>query len=350
MGGQHPLVDHLKQQNAPMAASRIAALTSGAAGAAAAGGGTPDPRADDPPFPSFECALPGCTAPAHIDYCLGVVHDYCTRAHYLQHEAIRHGHGHARGGGSRGGGRGGGGRSPGGFDDTHGGYVTGYGADQHGGGTAGTAAAAAAAAAAAGVTLPTFGANQFAQQILARLGLSANHAGMVAGPGGGGGGGGGVPLNGGGYGGGGGGGYGGGGGHGGLHGGHWHPGGPPRMQDDALDIDSMTREEILALSERIGSVRVGLTRRQLSHLPVYKYRRPRPAVECVDSSCDDGDGAAEALQAVNCVICVCEIEEGEDVRTLPCTHVFHKGCIDKWLLSDAFGAKSCPVCMAEVKV
>jgi len=115
--------------------------------------------------------------------------------------------------------------------------------------------------------------------------------------------------------------------------------------DDGLDLDNMTHEEIIALSERIGSVRVGLTRRQLHHLPLERYRAPcRPA-----AGAGAGAGENERSEA-NCVICVCELEEGEEVRTLPCGHVFHRGCIDTWLLSDAYGAKSCPVCMKEVKV
>jgi hypothetical protein len=117
---------------------------------------------------------------------------------------------------------------------------------------------------------------------------------------------------------------------------------PAARGDDNVDIDGMTREQILALTESIGTVRVGLTRRQLATLPTHTYRAPRRAAG--DSSAD------EAPAAETCVICCCELEDGDEVRTLPCSHGFHRGCIDKWLLSDAFGAKSCPVCITEVKV
>jgi hypothetical protein len=42
-----------------------------------------------------------------------------------------------------------------------------------------------------------------------------------------------------------------------------------------------------------------------------------------------------------CSICLCDMEEGEIRKELPCTHGFHKDCIDKWL-KDYKG--TCPVC------
>ncbi|KZV81895.1 hypothetical protein EXIGLDRAFT_360558 [Exidia glandulosa HHB12029] len=44
-----------------------------------------------------------------------------------------------------------------------------------------------------------------------------------------------------------------------------------------------------------------------------------------------------------CPICILDFEEGEDVRVLPCKghHMFHRECVDPWLL-DSSG--SCPLC------
>ncbi|XP_022989093.1 E3 ubiquitin-protein ligase ATL41-like [Cucurbita maxima] len=48
--------------------------------------------------------------------------------------------------------------------------------------------------------------------------------------------------------------------------------------------------------------------------------------------------------AVECAVCLCAVENGEEARVLPnCKHTFHLECIDKW-----FGLHStCPICRTE---
>eukprot|EP00116_Pleurobrachia_bachei_P005946 sb/3466208/ len=46
----------------------------------------------------------------------------------------------------------------------------------------------------------------------------------------------------------------------------------------------------------------------------------------------------------SCNICLCEIDQGVTVRTLPCFHTFHSVCIDNWLCRKA----ECPVCRHKV--
>merc|ERR1712137_815690 len=36
----------------------------------------------------------------------------------------------------------------------------------------------------------------------------------------------------------------------------------------------------------------------------------------------------EPSETCTCVICLCDFEEGEQLRLLPCVHLFHKPCID----------------------
>lgn len=45
-----------------------------------------------------------------------------------------------------------------------------------------------------------------------------------------------------------------------------------------------------------------------------------------------------------CAICLCPFEAGDDVKQLPCSHIYHPECIDAWLRRDA----TCPLCKQPV--
>ena len=47
-----------------------------------------------------------------------------------------------------------------------------------------------------------------------------------------------------------------------------------------------------------------------------------------------------------CVICMVDFETGVTVRYLPCTHSFHKECIDTWLMR----VLNCPTCTKEIRL
>ncbi|XP_050220675.1 E3 ubiquitin-protein ligase RHA2A [Mercurialis annua] len=49
-----------------------------------------------------------------------------------------------------------------------------------------------------------------------------------------------------------------------------------------------------------------------------------------------GGGADEG-----CVVCLCKLRDGDQVRKLDCRHVFHKHCFDGWLDHLNF---NCPLC------
>nr|GMD13493.1 E3 ubiquitin-protein ligase RHA2B-like [Ipomoea batatas] len=54
----------------------------------------------------------------------------------------------------------------------------------------------------------------------------------------------------------------------------------------------------------------------------------------------------ESNGAVDCAVCLCKIEEGEEVRDLKCKHIFHRACLDRWL---GTGRITCPLCRTHVK-
>ena len=50
-------------------------------------------------------------------------------------------------------------------------------------------------------------------------------------------------------------------------------------------------------------------------------------------------------QFQKCVICMEKYEINDEVKTLPCFHLFHKSCIDQWLKS---GNDTCPICKNKI--
>jgi len=55
--------------------------------------------------------------------------------------------------------------------------------------------------------------------------------------------------------------------------------------------------------------------------------RPQPAAE----------------EELTCPVCICEFEEGEQVRVLSCNHSFHCQCIDVWMAEQG----TCPMCRSD---
>ncbi|CAD7941889.1 unnamed protein product [Amoebophrya sp. A120] len=58
---------------------------------------------------------------------------------------------------------------------------------------------------------------------------------------------------------------------------------------------------------------------------------------CVTYKLSESDPA----HGENCSICLQELEAGHEVGEAPCTHVFHRECLEKWA---SFGGSNCPVC------
>jgi len=60
------------------------------------------------------------------------------------------------------------------------------------------------------------------------------------------------------------------------------------------------------------------------------------------------EGASEAnrraWEAEACCLCLESFKEQDEVRELPCTHYFHKTCVDTWFASRRYLPRSCPQC------
>lgn len=83
-----------------------------------------------------------------------------------------------------------------------------------------------------------------------------------------------------------------------------------------------------------GATQTCIERNTLSH----SYKRLLRSNSSVD-----GDSNEDNTE--KCTICLCEFEEGEDVRRLPCMHLFHVSCVDQWLTT----VKFCPLCRVDIE-
>jgi len=63
------------------------------------------------------------------------------------------------------------------------------------------------------------------------------------------------------------------------------------------------------------------------------------------ATCGESDAAAAPSAPPVCAVCLEEFAIGDQLRGMPCGHVFHMECVDKWLLSCAAHRRfSCPSC------
>lgn len=49
----------------------------------------------------------------------------------------------------------------------------------------------------------------------------------------------------------------------------------------------------------------------------------------------------DSQELAECAVCLCRIDEGDDVRELRCDHLFHQVCLDRWVVH---GHVTCPLC------
>lgn len=75
-------------------------------------------------------------------------------------------------------------------------------------------------------------------------------------------------------------------------------------------------EALLNLAERLGEAKPrGLSRQEIENLPSYHF---------------NPDDVQDSDQTI-CVVCMCDFENKQRLRVLPCNHEFHAKCVDKWL-------------------
>mmetsp|Transcript_34152 Transcript_34152/g.47551 ORF Transcript_34152/g.47551 Transcript_34152/m.47551 type:complete len:293 (-) Transcript_34152:492-1370(-) len=91
-------------------------------------------------------------------------------------------------------------------------------------------------------------------------------------------------------------------------------------------LQQLLSEYMHAESYGLQSVREGLSEAQIESLPC---RTLLPS-----------DSAHER----RCPVCLVDMDLGDEIRVLPCPHLFHRKCIDQWLLM----RQTCPICRTKV--
>lgn len=76
----------------------------------------------------------------------------------------------------------------------------------------------------------------------------------------------------------------------------------------------------------------------LAALPRINFGEP------TESSSDLASSQAAGTTCDECVMCLEEFTQGEEVLRLPCSHLFHEGCLGPWLLKSL----QCPICTREL--
>ncbi|XP_074589958.1 uncharacterized protein LOC141845855 [Curcuma longa] len=103
-----------------------------------------------------------------------------------------------------------------------------------------------------------------------------------------------------------------------------------QLQDQWLDVDNMSYEELLELGDQIGQVNTGLEEEQIvSSLRKVKY-----------SFLDALRRRILSDDEPNCIICQEEYAINDAIGELQCGHRYHVRCIRRWLLQK----NACPVC------
>ncbi|KAF2151869.1 hypothetical protein K461DRAFT_268970 [Myriangium duriaei CBS 260.36] len=128
-----------------------------------------------------------------------------------------------------------------------------------------------------------------------------------------------------------------------------YPENHPLLTTPSLFTDSPTYEDMMLLSTLLGPAKPpvasdtdvasagGLYKIQLSQNE--KNQTVLMAVE------EHGHERIELAAEQRCLVCLCDMEKGEEARKLvECGHLFHRECIDEWLTK---GRNSCPLCRGQ---
>lgn len=94
-----------------------------------------------------------------------------------------------------------------------------------------------------------------------------------------------------------------------------------------------------------GATRSTIEKHTLPHK--YVKRKGEKSEEGATCGLEKGavSAAPEEEEDEKCTICLSVFQDDEDVRRLPCMHLFHTECVDQWLVTN----KRCPICRVDIE-
>ncbi|CAF2101319.1 unnamed protein product [Brassica napus] len=106
-------------------------------------------------------------------------------------------------------------------------------------------------------------------------------------------------------------------------------------QDMRLDIEDMSYEELLALSDHIGTVKTGISEEDAKG-----FLKRRTSLW---TRINLEEAPSTDLETDSCTICQENYKNQDKIATLDCRHEYHAECLKKWLVIKNI----CPVCKSE---
>jgi E3 ubiquitin-protein ligase RHA2 len=85
----------------------------------------------------------------------------------------------------------------------------------------------------------------------------------------------------------------------------------------------------------------------LTYYPFYKLHDSHfPIIGEMYNTCNYESTLDHSDEDLECAVCLCKIEDEDEIRVLRCDHMYHKHCLDKWV---GFKNNTCPLCRESLR-
>ncbi|KAA1072230.1 hypothetical protein PGT21_030716 [Puccinia graminis f. sp. tritici] len=114
--------------------------------------------------------------------------------------------------------------------------------------------------------------------------------------------------------------------------------------DNISPVDQQKGKDSLNSDPPLANNEMPTAHEDLTQIDMHKANEPTgDLLKATNDHAEVGSELVDVNNSITCPICVCDFEDDDDIRMLPCDarHQFHKECVDPWLLNES---KFCPLC------